>query len=110
MIRRPPRSTLFPYTTLFRSVPAVKVAPLAAPVVDRSSVVPGERSESDRLGNPYSEPAHYTEPPPLTRLRLRQPPGENRLDREIPTGRNRDGEICAGKVLPIPDRRACRIT
>src|SRR2546422_7398250 len=24
MIRRPPRSTLFPYTTLFRSVPAVR--------------------------------------------------------------------------------------
>src|SRR2546426_5011559 len=35
MIRRPPRSTLFPYTTLFRSVkcqvlvPAVRRAPLA---------------------------------------------------------------------------------
>src|SRR5256886_11470403 len=28
MIRRPPRSTLFPYTTLFRSAaPALKVAP-----------------------------------------------------------------------------------
>src|SRR5438132_8813856 len=26
MIRRPPRSTLFPYTTLFRSVPAAAVA------------------------------------------------------------------------------------
>src|SRR2546422_6161303 len=26
MIRRPPRSTLFPYTTLFRSTPAKKVA------------------------------------------------------------------------------------
>src|SRR3712207_8430291 len=26
MIRRPPRSTLFPYTTLFRSVPVVDVA------------------------------------------------------------------------------------
>src|SRR2546430_8991411 len=26
MIRRPPRSTLFPYTTLFRSVPALGVA------------------------------------------------------------------------------------
>src|SRR2546425_9765911 len=26
MIRRPPRSTLFPYTTLFRSVPAVERA------------------------------------------------------------------------------------
>src|SRR3712207_9306671 len=25
MIRRPPRSTLFPYTTLFRSVPEVQV-------------------------------------------------------------------------------------
>src|SRR3712207_9292370 len=24
MIRRPPRSTLFPYTTLFRSTPAIK--------------------------------------------------------------------------------------
>src|SRR2546427_8691289 len=36
MIRRPPRSTLFPYTTLFRS-------PLAAPLVrskDRSAVCP----------------------------------------------------------------------
>src|SRR5258708_36244377 len=27
MIRRPPRSTLFPYTTLFRSRPAREVAP-----------------------------------------------------------------------------------
>src|SRR3989441_497950 len=29
MIRRPPRSTLFPYTTLFRSVTAVNDAPVA---------------------------------------------------------------------------------
>src|SRR5687767_15230037 len=27
MIRRPPRSTLFPYTTLFRSEPGVRPAP-----------------------------------------------------------------------------------
>src|SRR5437667_4181485 len=27
MIRRPPRSTLFPYTTLFRSPPALRSAP-----------------------------------------------------------------------------------
>src|SRR5258706_12130374 len=27
MIRRPPRSTLFPYTTLFRSVPVVAAIP-----------------------------------------------------------------------------------
>src|SRR5258708_30516942 len=29
MIRRPPRSTLFPYTTLFRSVPSPLMDPLA---------------------------------------------------------------------------------
>src|SRR2546428_3510643 len=34
MIRRPPRSTLFPYTTLFRSLPAPRTCPeggVAAP-------------------------------------------------------------------------------
>src|SRR2546426_6555874 len=30
MIRRPPRSTLFPYTTLFRSVPGVTAASCAS--------------------------------------------------------------------------------
>src|SRR2546429_6509117 len=36
MIRRPPRSTLFPYTTLFRSVPAaVQPAPYCAKVTVR---------------------------------------------------------------------------
>src|SRR3712207_7297844 len=33
MIRRPPRSTLFPYTTLFRSVAAVWFAVFALPVL-----------------------------------------------------------------------------
>src|SRR2546422_7754927 len=33
MIRRPPRSTLFPYTTLFRSVPMAVVAGDQRPVV-----------------------------------------------------------------------------
>ena len=32
MIRRPPRSTLFPYTTLFRSAAATPAATLAATV------------------------------------------------------------------------------
>ena len=30
MIRRPPRSTLFPYTTLFRSLPIIPVARLGS--------------------------------------------------------------------------------
>src|SRR2546426_4804637 len=32
MIRRPPRSTLFPYTTLFRSVPLLEAVPRAGRV------------------------------------------------------------------------------
>src|SRR5687767_15398609 len=35
MIRRPPRSTLFPYTTLFRSSHEMKSGPNGAPYYDR---------------------------------------------------------------------------
>src|SRR5258708_25076017 len=35
MIRRPPRSTLFPYTTLFRSAPRDLVIPVRIPGVHR---------------------------------------------------------------------------
>src|SRR3712207_7657205 len=43
MIRRPPRSTLFPYTTLFRSAVGLR-GPLGAPLVavpDRDQRLPG---------------------------------------------------------------------
>src|SRR5467141_4932997 len=44
MIRRPPRSTLFPYTTLFRSSPAVLNCPIQPPT--RECMLPcGTRSE-----------------------------------------------------------------
>src|SRR5258708_31893816 len=33
MIRRPPRSTLFPYTTLFRSIPTIDVGRRLSPAV-----------------------------------------------------------------------------
>src|SRR3712207_8897662 len=39
MIRRPPRSTLFPYTTLFRSELELGLSAIAAPVSDESGVV-----------------------------------------------------------------------
>src|SRR2546427_8574182 len=39
MIRRPPRSTLFPYTTLFRSVLDVLVLQAAQPLVGVGDVV-----------------------------------------------------------------------
>src|SRR2546425_5150982 len=46
MIRRPPRSTLFPYTTLFRSAGAILVQQ-RTPLVGRA---PGHRAVDQRLG------------------------------------------------------------
>src|SRR2546430_4128001 len=57
MIRRPPRSTLFPYTTLFRSVSLFRItpSPIPSPVLvktpgtERSvGTVPREEKFSDR--------------------------------------------------------------
>src|SRR2546429_6941594 len=51
MIRRPPRSTLFPYTTLFRSAPSQTKTPASAGVflwvelLTRASARPPRRSE-----------------------------------------------------------------
>src|SRR3712207_9422108 len=46
MIRRPPRSTLFPYTTLFRSTPVV--CPLSSPSWRLTVRVPaGEQNTKD---------------------------------------------------------------
>src|SRR2546425_2089934 len=46
MIRRPPRSTLFPYTTLFRSKPSIETA--------ASSDIPSRRPISSGLVPPIS--------------------------------------------------------
>src|SRR3712207_6924737 len=56
MIRRPPRSTLFPYTTLFRSLsrhPARKTArflPLSPGVRQYVLAIPGESRTSRKVG------------------------------------------------------------
>src|SRR3712207_8600539 len=41
MIRRPPRSTLFPYTTLFRSNPQVKLVLISGSLLSLRSGLPG---------------------------------------------------------------------
>src|SRR3712207_8733435 len=46
MIRRPPRSTLFPYTTLFRSEPEQLDPEVRQPGADRAA----ERGEDEALG------------------------------------------------------------
>src|SRR2546426_6275525 len=55
MIRRPPRSTLFPYTTLFRSIPASPSAPLcSAPPRQSFALTPGPAAGAGSL-RPRSE-------------------------------------------------------
>src|SRR5688572_32219234 len=64
MIRRPPRSTLFPYTTLFRSVPGftpVSVyrpfSPVTAPrpVPSTTTFTPERDRKSTRLNSSHSQ-------------------------------------------------------
>src|SRR3712207_9162628 len=42
MIRRPPRSTLFPYTTLFRSATGDSLADILERVLDKGIVIAGD--------------------------------------------------------------------
>src|SRR2546429_1172722 len=89
MIRRPPRSTLFPYTTLFQSDRSVA----AAAVLHRPAGVPGEGRVAladRRRGSANAEPAQGPDPDrptglPHVLLELAerspaQPPGRPRRD------------------------------
>src|SRR3712207_9147132 len=58
MIRRPPRSTLFPYTTLFRSVQRVR----RRHVTDRGLL--GRRGALEPLDDPLEDPAVLAEARP----------------------------------------------
>src|SRR2546425_951511 len=49
MIRRPPRSTLFPYTTLFRSV-GVSASPLIPGITDRDGDLEAVAAEAREAG------------------------------------------------------------
>src|SRR2546422_7022376 len=64
MIRRPPRSTLFPYTTLFRSVSCRGHAFVLPNIISRTESSPDHRRPGERDG---SETA-----PRLTRTRDRK--------------------------------------
>src|SRR3712207_7973833 len=55
MIRRPPRSTLFPYTTLFRSqalAPHAAEEPLAGRILPGCAVGGAQHHDAARLGHP----------------------------------------------------------
>src|SRR5690349_22026922 len=57
MIRRPPRSTLFPYTTLFRSASPATMPSPTAPIVTATSPVttPARDRKSTRLNSSHVE-------------------------------------------------------
>src|SRR2546430_11437678 len=52
MIRRPPRSTLFPYTTLFRSCHPIAASTPAStpPAANAATVTPGVTNSGDQPG------------------------------------------------------------
>src|SRR3712207_7785025 len=55
MIRRPPRSTLFPYTTLFRSVKAVTGAKIIAMDLDDKKLDVAKKEGADIIVNSKKE-------------------------------------------------------
>src|SRR3712207_7915065 len=65
MIRRPPRSTLFPYTTLFRS--EVR-HPMHRPAGGRLHSRPAERTDAGREGGPGARSGSPTGDRKSTRL------------------------------------------
>src|SRR5687768_7103728 len=74
MIRRPPRSTLFPYTTLFRSRPQLRI-PAERRAQATPQLEPGHRGDGSR-GSALAVPAHFPELERLARL------GIHRLEHE----------------------------
>src|SRR3989442_8811274 len=61
MIRRPPRSTLFPYTTLFRSAAAAAAAPLAARQLPRGRRRPRLPGLAAGVGDDLRSEEHTSE-------------------------------------------------
>src|SRR5260370_4649698 len=81
MIRRPPRSTLFPYTTLFRSHIIEQVVG-AKRVIQRDVVAPGE--DRDFAALVVIEAAHVDDESQLQRLVEEIGLGETEADRKSP--------------------------
>src|SRR3712207_7365301 len=63
MIRRPPRSTLFPYTTLFRSLPGPCIQELDVPLRVEQGLVVVLAVDIDQIGGHFPEGGGRAEPP-----------------------------------------------
>src|SRR5438132_6890891 len=102
MIRRPPRSTLFPYTTLFRSLlrAALGFAGLPRPSYDRSlwALRSWLRSEEHT-----SELQSHSDL--VCRLLLEK---KNKEDNQLLYGQLRNGSSVTATLLPADHARALR--
>src|SRR5256885_2726657 len=58
MIRRPPRSTLFPYTTLFRSMPYHVVSSVASALNGRKQALNGSKVRSEEHTSELQSPCN----------------------------------------------------
>src|SRR3989449_4921231 len=85
MIRRPPRSTLFPYTTLFRSLPELGEVPLRHP----------ELVHGDRLARGEDAHDHV-----FVRV-LRRDGGDAELD--LPAVRHLEPDLAVLRLAPLGD-------
>src|SRR2546428_14161105 len=91
MIRRPPRSTLFPYTTLFRSALAMRAASLRI-----VAAIPGKAAVGIEVPNPT--------PRMVTIRELIESPEYQRRQRTLPAalGRNLEGEAVVDDLAKMP--------
>src|ERR1051325_1977526 len=101
MIRRPPRSTLFPYTTLFRSVYVTHDQEEAMTLADRMAVfMAGEIQQVGRPAEIFAKPnsidvAAFIGSPPMNLLPARLADGDvaiagHRLKTTLQAGGERD--------------------
>src|SRR3712207_7468178 len=75
MIRRPPRSTLFPYTTLFRSRRQRHLPAPADPEVVVAVLALRDHEQPRQLGEPPAQPPGRLGPPVHSRPQDAQPAG-----------------------------------
>src|SRR2546426_4728223 len=84
MIRRPPRSTLFPYTTLFRS-PSAREAPRKSSSSPPCSPVPTSSSPTDRKSTRLNS-SHLVISYAVFCLKKKKASGKARPDQRSPSG------------------------
>src|SRR5438552_14779461 len=101
MIRRPPRSTLFPYTTLFRSLTATALASAAqaAAATTHDMSVPGLQPRSEEHTSELQSPDHL-----VCRLLLEKKKKKTKDRMNTPIIPQQTRVLNDAHVVTVPDR------